>query len=78
MRRMDFKSTNGPCAISLSRCFEFKHQDVPNLTKSMHVAMEDLALHRLWVIYPGEHRYRMSDRMAAVPMKNAGEVLARI
>jgi hypothetical protein len=33
--------------------FEFKCQDAPKMTRSMHIALEDLKLERLWVIHPG-------------------------
>jgi len=58
--------------------FEFKHEDAPTITKSMHITTQDLALKRLWIVYPGEHRYVVSDRMEAVPLKKVGEVLARV
>jgi predicted AAA+ superfamily ATPase len=57
--------------------FEFKHQDAPTVTKSMHVTMKDLGLERLWVIYPGAHQYPLGDRMAAVPLTSAGKILGR-
>ena len=33
--------------------FEFKCSDAPSTTKSMHIALEDLGLEHLWVVYPG-------------------------
>jgi predicted AAA+ superfamily ATPase len=33
--------------------FEFKYSDAPGLTRSMHIAREDLKLERLLVVYPG-------------------------
>ena len=40
---------------------EFKYADAPSLTKSMHVAKEDLKLDRLVVITPGKSSYPLSD-----------------
>ena len=57
--------------------FEFKYQDAPIVTKSMHVAMEDLALERLWVIHPGEQQYPLGDRIESVPLDKIGAVLTR-
>ena len=34
--------------------FECKFQDAPAMTRSMHVALTDLSLDHLWVIYPGQ------------------------
>ena len=42
--------------------------DAPSLTKSMQIAIEDLKLDRLFVVYPGVHRYRLSERVEVVPL----------
>ena len=48
---------------------EFKRVDAPTMSKSMSVALSDLKLDRLYVVYPGPHRYRMADRVEAVPLR---------
>ena len=35
---------------------EVKRSDAPSLTPSMRIALEDLRLNKLWVIYPGRQR----------------------
>ena len=50
--------------------FEFKCTDAPRTTKSMHVVIEDLGLERLWVIYPGDREYPLTDTITALPLKN--------
>ena len=47
---------------------EVKRSDAPSLTKSMQIAIEDLKLDRLFVVYPGVHRYRLSERVEVVPL----------
>jgi predicted AAA+ superfamily ATPase len=47
---------------------EFKRADAPGVTPSMRIAMEDLKLDALYVVYPGEHRYALGPRMEAVPL----------
>lgn len=42
--------------------FEFKYNDSPEMTKSMRVAMEDLRLDRLFVVYPGAQSLGMPGR----------------
>ena len=37
--------------------FEFKHTDVPAATVSMRTAAADLAIHRVFVVYPGPRSY---------------------
>ena len=50
--------------------FEFKCTDAPRTTKSMHVVMQDLGLAHLWVLYPGDRAYPLTDTMTALPLKN--------
>jgi len=47
---------------------EFKRVDAPRLTPSMRTAMADLKLDALYVVYPGDRRYAMADRVEAVPL----------
>jgi uncharacterized protein len=47
---------------------EFKHADAPTLTPSMRIALADLELDALYVVYPGDRRYALSDRVEAVPL----------
>jgi predicted AAA+ superfamily ATPase len=47
---------------------EFKRTDAPKLTHSMRIAMEDLALDALYVVYPGTHRYPLAPQVEAVPL----------
>jgi hypothetical protein len=47
---------------------EFKHMDAPTLTRSMRIAMADLALDALYVAYPGGRRYRLAENVEAVPL----------
>lgn len=54
--------------------FEFKFQDAPACTKSMHIVIQDLKLTRLWVIYPGENKYPISDKIDALPLQNCLEL----
>ena len=46
---------------------EIKYVDAPRRTRSMAVAVNDLRLDALHVVYPGEVRYAIDDRMTAVP-----------
>ncbi len=43
--------------------FEFKYADAPKLTASMRLAVEDLALDRLNVIYPGQVDYPLTPNI---------------
>ena len=48
--------------------FEFKCTDAPRTTKAMHIAIADLGLEHLWVVYPGSVRYSLTDRITALPL----------
>jgi hypothetical protein len=49
---------------------EFKYMDAPRLTPSMRVAMTDLKLDALYVVYPGDRRYALAERIEAVPLSS--------
>ena len=53
---------------------EFKRADAPKQTPSMRIASEDLGLKRLLVIYPGERRYSLGDRIEALPLKELAQL----
>lgn len=55
--------------------FEFKYEDAPRTTKSMHVVFADLALEKLWVIHPGERSYPLRAGIEAVPLSRMRELL---
>lgn len=47
---------------------EFKRADAPTLTPSMAIALKDLHLERLYVVYPGTRRYLLADTIEVVPL----------
>lgn len=48
--------------------FEMKLNQAPTLTRSMKVALEDLRLDSLLVIYPGTKTYPLAEHIRAVPL----------
>jgi len=48
--------------------FEFKFTESPATTKSMRVAMTDLKLKRMYVVYPGTRRFELDDNIVALPL----------
>lgn len=54
---------------------EIKYTSSPSVTKSMRVAMEDLALDHLYVVYPGRERFALADRITAVGLSGMRQVL---
>lgn len=47
---------------------EFKRADVPQVTRSMQIAMQDLKIDALYVVYPGERRFNLAPGIEAVPL----------
>lgn len=52
--------------------FEFKYGGAPSMTKSMHTALHDLKLERLFVVHSGKDSYAMNDRTEAVAVVHLG------
>jgi len=48
---------------------ECKRADAPAMTPSMKIALEDLKLESISVIYPGEKRYSLHKKVGVVPFK---------
>ena len=48
--------------------------DAPRTTKAMHVAIDDLGVEHLWVVYPGSLRYSLTDRITALPLVDVNEI----
>jgi hypothetical protein len=48
--------------------FEIKYADAPGSSRSMQVALNDLGLEHLWIVYPGKHSYAIDARITALPL----------
>jgi hypothetical protein len=48
--------------------FEFKYADAPGRSRSMHAAIQDLRLEKLWVLYPGQQEYALDERISVIPL----------
>ena len=56
---------------------EIKRADAPTLTKSMRIAMADLKLDRLLVLYPGHQSYALGERVEVLPVSAIAEWTAK-
>jgi predicted AAA+ superfamily ATPase len=50
--------------------FEFKYADAPGPKRSMHIAIKDLELEHLWIIYPGQQEYNIDENITVIPIDN--------
>lgn len=48
---------------------ECKRVDAPRITPSIRIALEELKLERVVIVYPGSHCYQIADRVTAVPIE---------
>lgn len=55
--------------------FEMKCADAPTVTKSMTIAIEELGLRRLFVLYPGTKSYRLTSKVEVVSIVHLPTVL---
>ena len=54
--------------------FEFKFGDAPRMSKSLGIVRDDLELHELWVVYPGDRKYALSERISTLPLKDISTI----
>lgn len=52
---------------------ECKRMDAPKLTASLRASVTDLELDRIYVVYPGETRYEIADKIEVVPLRTLAE-----
>ncbi len=57
---------------------EVKFSEAPEVTRSMHVALQDLGLEHLWVVYPGEQSYPAHERITVWPLQKIGDLQLQI
>lgn len=58
--------------------FEFKCSDAPRVTPSMRIAVGDLGLDHLYVLYPGADSYALDDRVDVVAIREVIELRRRL
>jgi predicted AAA+ superfamily ATPase len=56
--------------------FEIKRNATPSTTKSMRIAIEDLKLDRLYVVYPGEAVVELDAKIHAVPLGKTPAIIS--
>jgi hypothetical protein len=52
---------------------ECKRADAPRLTPSIRIALDDLGLERVAIVYPGAQRFAVADRVEAVPLETLAD-----
>jgi len=57
---------------------EFKYSSTPSVTRSMRVAITDLKLDHLYVVYPGSERFPLATDITAIGLLDAMETWSSI
>jgi predicted AAA+ superfamily ATPase len=55
---------------------EFKFNEAPKVSRSMHVAISDLNLEHLWVVFPGKSGYPATPEITMLPLVDISELSA--
>ena len=58
--------------------FELKYADAPDRRRSMLIALKDLQLAQLWVVYPGDQAYDLDDRISVIPIADLTRLMTLI
>lgn len=58
--------------------FEAKLTDAPGTTRSMRVAIEDLGLQHLWIIYPGSQSYELDERISVLAVDSLPNLVSSL
>ncbi len=51
---------------------ECKRADAPRITRSIRIALEDLGLERVTIVYPGRKRFPIASGVEALPVSSLG------
>jgi hypothetical protein len=57
---------------------EYKYTDAPSRSRSMVVALEDLGLEHLWVVFPEGPEYPLDEHITAMPLKFVPSLFQRL
>ena len=57
--------------------FEFKYNDAPGMTKSLRVAMSDLDLDEVYIVYPCVDSYSLDQNISVVSIVDCRKIFAR-
>ena len=84
-RRASFWATHGGAELDLLVTiadkrygFECKYSDAIGTTRAMRVAISDLQLSHLWVVYPGNEAYELDDQISVLPIRKTPSQLDRL
>jgi predicted AAA+ superfamily ATPase len=54
--------------------YEIKYSENPKITKSMHIALDDLKLDHLYIITPGERSYPLNENISVTSLASISTI----
>ena len=57
---------------------EFKYADAPGSNRSMRIALQDLHLAHIWIIYPGDQTYPLDEKITVMPLEQLSPLAAQL
>lgn len=57
---------------------EVKFSEAPEITRSMQIALHDLDLSHLWVIYPGADAYQVEKKISVLPLQKIPDLIQQL
>jgi|TARA_Y100000310_G_scaffold345371_1_gene464217 hypothetical protein len=58
--------------------FECKYSDAPATTRAIRVAIHDLQLSHLWIVYPGSESYVLADNISVLPVSDTPQLINQL
>ena len=56
---------------------EFKFSEAPKVTRPMRIALNDVTLEHLWIIYPGAHHYPVDKKLSVWPLRQIPDLAGK-
>ncbi len=57
---------------------ECKYSDAPGTTRAIRVAINDLQLSHLWIVYPGSESYALADNISVLPVSDTPKLINQL
>ncbi len=57
---------------------EVEFNEAPTATRSMHVALQELKLRHLWIVYPGSESFLIDQQITAWPLQQVADLPAEL
>ncbi|MCD4707754.1 MAG: hypothetical protein K8S62_08445 [Candidatus Sabulitectum sp.] len=56
--------------------FEFNFSETVRTTRSMRMALDDLALNHLYIVYPGDDSFKIDEKISALSISDVADTVS--